>query len=277
MAPVLASFRPDVVIGSSLVRLTWQKARSAASRHGVPTVLYVRETEALNHFERGRRPADAVVANAESLALRIRELGVDCPVFPSVIETSVTEVRSSREVALVINPIESRGVDLVWDIAARLPEVRFVLQESWPLSREQLALITTKVRSAPNVELRRAEPPGPRLYRDVRLLLVPYRIDNRPRVIAEAQANGIPVIAGDVPALVEATGDGGVLVPLDDVLAWVEAIRSLWADHARYSALAEAATAHSRRSDADAGVIVEGFEAFLRDVVGHPPPSADGA
>ena len=90
---------------------------------------------------------------------------------------------------------------------------------------------------------RRRRPPGPDLYGDARVLLVPYRMDSRPRVILEAQANAIPVLTGgDVPALVEATGPGGLSVPLESVAAWVEVIRSLWIDREAYD------QSHGKRS-----------------------------
>ena len=44
------------------------------------------------------------------------------------------------------------------------------------------------------------------------LLLTPYTLDMRPRVVLEAQVNGIPVLANDLPALRETVGPGGVLV-----------------------------------------------------------------
>ncbi|MGH9084627.1 MAG: glycosyltransferase [Acidimicrobiales bacterium] len=264
---VVEGFRPDVVIGSSVLRLTWRKARSLLELRGVPTVLYIREVEAMNHFEGEREPADAVVANAESLRRRVDAFGVDCTVFPSVIDVDVTRVSSTRRVALVVNPIESRGIDTVWRLAECLPDVPFAAQESWPLTAEQLGAIQRRLSRLPNVELRRAEPPGPRLYRDARVLLVPYRVDNRPRVIAEAQANGIPVIVGDAPALVEAVGGGGVVVPTDDVDGWCSAIRSMWTDEDHYQELATQARRHSERAAISADVVAGHFEEFLVDLL----------
>jgi glycosyltransferase involved in cell wall biosynthesis len=267
LARVLESFRPDVVVGSSMVRLAWRKAVEICRARGVPTVLYVREVEALNHFEAPSPPVDEVVANAESLCAQVKALGVHCTTFPSVVETGVTRVESSRVVALAVNPIESRGVHTVLEMAKQLPEVPFVLQESWPLTPEQLASVQRHVAELPNVELRRSEPPGPGLYRDARVLLVPYRVDNRPRVIPEAQANGIPVIVADSPALAEATGSGGVVVDMDDVEAWCSAVRSMWTDDARYEALCHAALRHSRRASIDPAVVASEFEAFLIGLV----------
>ena len=108
------------------------------------------------------------------------------------------------------------------------------------------------------------QPPGPGLYGDARILVVPYRVNNRPRVILEAQDNGLPVIAADVSALVTAVGSGGIIVPLDDIDAWVEAVRLMWSDEEMYQRLAAAATQHSQRSEVDPQKIVESFEHIVR-------------
>ena len=88
--PMLDTFQPDVVIGNSVLRLTWRKVVRAARARGIATVLYIREVESLNHFEPGGEIGDAVVANAESLGRGVEALGQACPVFPSVIEVGVT-------------------------------------------------------------------------------------------------------------------------------------------------------------------------------------------
>jgi len=180
-----------------------------------------------------------------------------------VIGTSVTRTESTRRTALVINPIPTKGADLLWRLARELPEIPFVAQESWPLTGDPLEAVEAKAAELPNLEFRRRKPPGPDLYADARVLLVPYRMDSRPRVILEAQANGIPVVVGDVPALVEATGPGGLSVPLDSVVAWVDAVRSLWSDHEGYAGLAAAAQAHGARPEADPRTVTASFEELL--------------
>ena len=106
------------------------------------------------------------------------------------------------------------------------------------------------------------------LYGDARVLLVPYRTNGRPRVVLEAQANGIPVLATDLPALTEAVGPGGVAVPEDAGPGeWAERLREML-DPARYDALAAAATAHAARDEVDPDAIVTRFESLVRPLVG---------
>lgn len=264
---VIRDFRPDVVISNSILRITWRKVRELCDNSSVATVVYVREVASMNHFTLGRQPGDVIVANASSLARDVEALGYPCVVLPSVIEVDVTSVDSLRTVALVINPIASHGIDIIWQLARALPEIAFVIQQSWPLDDGALASLERTAAELPNVEFRRAVPAGTSLYSDAKVLLVPHRIDNRPRVIAEAQANGIPIIASNTPGLAEAVGDGGVLVDMDDIDGWVESIRLVWADVAAYDGLAERAWAHSRRPEIDPEQVTIAFEKLLLQAV----------
>jgi glycosyltransferase involved in cell wall biosynthesis len=268
---VLDTFRPDVVIGNSLVRLSWRRVRAECAARGIPTVLYVREVASLDHLLPDEL-ADATVANASSLVAAVERRGPRCSYVPSVIEVEPTRTTTTRRVALMVNPIASHGVVLTLQLAARLPEIPFVLQESWPLAPDHLEELERRCAALPNVELRRALPPGPLLYRDARVLLVPHMIDNRPRVIAEAQANGIPVIASQFPGLVEAIGGGGLTVDGADAGGWCAEIRDLWHDHERYERLAEAAVVHSRRAEIDPAAVTASFEEILVGLTERAPP-----
>lgn len=265
LSGVLDDLRPDVIVGNSLERLSWRRIRAAAAQCGTPTVLYIREEDSLGHLVRGEEP-DAVVANAEALRTAVERRGFECVVVPSVIDVERTRTASTRRTVLAINPIETRGGGIVWQVAAALPDIPFVVQESWPLKGKELFSVEQHTRAHPNVEFRRAAPPSPGLYGDARLLMVPYRVDNRPRVIAEAQANGIPIIAADLPALREAVGDGGLLVDLEDIDAWCTAIRSLYEDDELYEHLSLSAAEHSRRPELDPVKVARTFEGIINDV-----------
>lgn len=265
-ARFINAHRPDAVVVNSVERWAWRRLHALCQSEGVPTILYIREEDSLEHLTTGALPT-VLVANAEALALRMRAKGFECAFVPSVIDTGVTKTRSTRKVALAINPIASKGVDLIWQLADEMSEIDFVVQESWPLEGAEEVTVAAEVASRPNVAFRRRRAPGPDLYSDARVLLVPYQMDSRPRVILEAQANGIPVIVGDVPALREAIGAGGLSVPLDSVPAWVEVLRSLWDDEQRYTALSDAARTHGHRSEVSPAAVARAFEHLVHDAV----------
>lgn len=289
LAEALRRFPADAVVGNSMLRYSWRRIRSTCLDADVPTVLYIRGVASFGGLDIEPDPADGIVANARSLVETVVARGHACSFVPSVVDTAATAVDSSREVALLINPIESHGIDLLWAVATALPEIPFVIQESWDLDDQQVAAIETEVARLPNVQFRRKQPPGPALYRDARLLLVPHRIDNRPRVIVEAQQNGIPAFVSDFGGLREALGTGGAVLP-DDASAWVAAIRTAFDDDSQYAAWSRAARSESHRPELGPARIVDAFEAVVEAAIARrhaypdvshaaplPAGSADGS
>jgi glycosyltransferase involved in cell wall biosynthesis len=231
------------------------------AKAGIPVVYYVREEPTLHNLPLARLRPDLVVANSPAHAERASALGLRVVTIPSVVDFSECEVETSREVALFVNPVASRGLDIAESLATRRPDVRFAFQMSWPLRRRDRRALDHGLRTLSNVELRPYESDVRRVYRDAKVLLVPYRHDNRPRVIAESQWNGIPVLCTDVASHRESAGPGGVLVslaaPVDE---WARAFASVWDDPVAYGRLCAAARGHARRSDQDPEHLAADFE-----------------
>ncbi len=258
--------RPDVVVANSIDRVSWRRLRAQLIQAGIPSVLYLREASSIGHLTLSAAPPDLLLANAESHATRARAAGFECEVLPSVVE--VDPVESARRVVLLVNPIEILGGDRIWAAAAARPDIPFVIQESGLLDEHFRADLLDRASQVPNVEVRQfCERPGA-LFADCRVLLVPHRVDNRPRVVLEAQASGIPVVASAQPGLIESVGPGGVIVDdTDDPAPWISAIGGLWDDPARYDAIAATAREHALRPEVDAEQIAARFEALLVDLV----------
>ena len=83
-------------------------------------------------------------------------------------------------------------------------------------------------------------------------------------VIVEAMSHGLPVVSFDCPhgpRDIIGSGDGGILVPPEDVDALAAALLELIADRDRRGALADAALRRSR--DFDVATIGPDFEGLL--------------
>ena len=265
--PLVQRWRPDVVVVSSISRVPWRAIRQVCRRRGIPTVLYLREAVAIGHLTAGLR-ADALLANSGTLVDDAGRLGLTAELVPSVVHTRPMEQPPTGEVVLIVNPIASHGLHMVEPLATARPDIPIVLQESWPIDRDDRAEIDRLVGTHANVGFRAFDPRPEQLFRDARLLLSPHRIDNRPRTILEAQANGLPVVATDLPGLVEAVGPGGSTVSLDaDPREWIAAVAAIWDDDGARQTLSDRASIHAARPDVHPDEVAARFTMMVDDVV----------
>ncbi|HZJ26312.1 MAG TPA: glycosyltransferase [Acidimicrobiia bacterium] len=267
---VCRSFRPDVVVAASVSRTGWRRMRTWLSEHGIASVLYIREEAALGHLGISHAPPDLLLANAHTYADQAEALGFPATMVPSVVTLDDYVVESSRTHALFINPVDTYGVDRALALATARPDIPFSFVEWWDLGDDGRAALRAELAGRPNVELRPSVSDPAKLYTDARLLLTPYTLDMRPRVVLEAQVNGIPVLATDLPALSETVGPGGVLVapdaPIDD---WIAALGTLYDDETEYQRLVHAARLHAARDEVDPDSVVTRFTDALTVAVGR--------
>ncbi len=273
---VIGTFGPDVVVTSSIGRVAWKRIRRTLASLGIPSVLYIREENALGHLSISKAPPDLLMTNAHTYADRAAELGSPAIMIPSVVTLDRYLVESSRERVLFVNPVPSYGLETALELAAARPDVQFAFVEWWKIDDADRAELNAGLAAKlPNVILRPATTDPGAVYADARLLLAPFLLDGRPRVVLEAQANGIPVLARDLPALRETVGPGGRLVAADAPISeWASALGELIDDPERYAAACDAARADAGRPDVDPSVIVSRFEQALAELVaGSRDPS----
>ena len=195
--------------------------------------------------------------------LAARRAGVDATPVLLMVDPAEFEVEAPSEAGYLtlINPVPIKGVGTVLRCAARLPEQRFLLVESWPLDRRALAAIERVLAHLPNVRFIRRQVDMRGVYGQTRILLVPSASEEAgARVVREAQLSGIPSIVSGRGGLPEAGGAGAIVI--DDPFgtdAWVAAIQSLTGDPARLRALGEAARAHAHSDDYSTAVNVDRF------------------
>jgi glycosyltransferase involved in cell wall biosynthesis len=263
LSTVCEQHRPDVVVVTSLDHRAWQSVRTQLAVAGIACVLYVRAEDTVRRLAEGPPPGLAV-SNAHALAGAARELGIAPVVVPSVVELDRCRVESMRERVLFVNPIAMRGLGTVLAMAGARPAIPFVVHETAVLDRRDRARLRAQVGALANVEVRAPVADPRALYRDARILLAPYLVSNRPRVVLEAQSNAIPVLAADVPGLRECVPPGGLLVPpAAPVEEWVQALDELWDDPSRYAEVAAAAKRHSVRAEVEPAAVAARFEEAL--------------
>lgn len=151
----------------------------------------------------------------------------------------------------LINAHKVKGLETFLEVARRLPQVRFLLQESWKLKDDALASLQARLADLPNVTFRHRVSDMRQVYRQTRLLLAPSVWEEGFGMVAvEAQSCAIPVIASVRGGLPESVGDGGLLIKdYRNVDAWVAALRSVLGSPDRYAGLSAKALAHARSED----------------------------
>jgi glycosyltransferase involved in cell wall biosynthesis len=261
-------FNPDVMVcvvgGSHTVDFIKALCKTAGD---LPIMIYIFDVQGINFTADSLCDRSHVIANAEAIASLISAYRSRPPVVPCIVEPNDYKIESTREVVLYINPHPRKGENLAWEIAKAAAGLKFVFQESWRLKKERRLEIIRCAQKLGNVEFRTATDRPSEIYRDARVLLAPYGPE-RPRVVDEAQANGIPVIASDVPGLDESVGPGGVLIdPSGAIDDWVSALERLHTDKVYYEKLASAAIEHSRRPEIQSDYLVQLFERELQHTV----------
>lgn len=265
--PAVRRWRPDVVVVSSISRVTWRRVRAVCRRRAIPTALYLREAPAIGHLTAGLFP-DLLLANSGTLVDDAARLGHHAALVPSVVRIDPMERPPSRAVVLLVNPLASHGLHVVGPLAAARPDIPIVLQESWSLGGEDRREVDRLVRDHANVSFRAFEPRPGIVFRDAAVLLAPHQVDNRPRTVLEAQANGLPVVASDLPGLVEAVGAGGRLVAPDaGADEWIRAVGSIWDDDSEWMRLSDRARIHAGRPEVRPSAIATRFAELVDDLV----------
>ncbi len=134
-----------------------------------------------------------------------------------------------------VNTRADKGFGLTLDVAARLPEVRFVAvasQSSW----DTAALLVAE-RGVRNVRLVRRFADMAPLYRRARAVLVPsFRfVETFSRAVVEAQRLGVPVVGADAGNVGRLLASSGTALP-EDAAAWAAEVARLVGDDAHHAA-----------------------------------------
>lgn len=133
----------------------------------------------------------------------------------------VGNLSAHKNLPFLVRAFAAAGVEgrllLVGGRGERFDEVRAAIEDSPARDR---------------IEIRRdvSDPEVVALYRGASMLLLPSRYEGFGFTALEAMARDCPVLASDIPALREVSGNGAMLLPVDDTRAWADAIRRLATD-----------------------------------------------
>ena len=288
--------------GAALIHTRLPQAAAWAADNGLPTIYELHDLPSgfmgprLFRLFTQAQGARALVVVSQALAealkgqfpqlkadnlLRVHPDGVDVERYKSLPPPPVARQQLDLPDAFTLgytgHLYAGRGVQLILQLAAQLPDLRFLLVGGHPvdvervrsqIAEQQLANITL-TGFVPNAQL-----PLYQAASDV--LLMPYQARVAassggdiaaflsPMKMFEYLAAGRPILASDLPVLAEVlTPQNAIILPQDDPQRWIDAIQRLAADPKSGEQIAAAArrTAARHTWEQRAAAILKGIPA----------------
>lgn len=213
------------------------------------------------------RNADRVLAVDESLkiqaAVRAGYDGRNIDTLPTGYDPGIwspSGAKEQRVLTVAVCDTEARlkikGIDLLFDAATRIPDVRFAI-----VGIHERLMDALQKRAPSNVQIRgkvdRAELLG--LYRSAQVYCQPSVIEGLPGAVCEAMLCGCFPVGTDVGGMRSAINGAGILVPYGDAVQLADAIL-------RGLAAGPNASAAARSAIADRYTIARREEGLVRTV-----------
>ncbi|HEY6277606.1 MAG TPA: glycosyltransferase [Streptosporangiaceae bacterium] len=200
-----------------------------------------------------RSPLVRIVSVSQFIDARLRELtGVGSTViYPPIRLSDSLALGRTPEFVTFVNPIDVKGLPVALAVARLLPHRRFLFAEAWNTARSQRRHLDAELARLPNVTFRRRSVGLKEAYRATAVLLMPSQWPEAfGRVVVEASANGIPVVASRVGGIPEAAGESGVLLDAGaSADKWAEAVEQFLSDPICYAQASAQALVNARRPE----------------------------
>lgn len=211
----MLSWRPDVIISHHDNTI---RAKSISVKLGIPFIFVCH-----NNFDLVRRTLDVepdmVVFNTHWVKESLQRPGMRSIVVHPPVFADQHATNPGRKVTLV-NLNEDKGSGLFYELARRMPDVKFLAVEG--------AHGVQVYPDLPNVELvKQTDNMRDHVWSKTRILLMPSVYESYGMAGVEALASGIPVICHPTPGLQESQGAFGLFVDRDDTNKYESEIRRL--------------------------------------------------
>jgi surfactin synthase thioesterase subunit/glycosyltransferase involved in cell wall biosynthesis len=230
----VAAFDPDIIISSTddPAQILLDIALSAPR---APVMYLVRATIAVPFGPDSSAPSaaraetlrrcDAVVGVSEYVARYMSRWGgipaIHLPI--SLLEPGEYPDLGAFENPFVtlVNPCAVKGISIFLELARRMPAVRFAAVPTWGTNASDLAAL----RRRPNVTILEPVDNIDDLLRQTRVLLAPsVWAEARSRIVVEAMARGVPVVASDIGGIPEAKLGVPYLIPVNPIVRYKPAV-----------------------------------------------------
>ena len=278
----LAQNKPDIVLtyGGFLLENEIQRcAREAGAR----VVFYL----ANPNYSRPGTFANVDLVLANSAAVRehyLQKMKLESSVIGLfVADGGEPTPQAEPQYVTFVNPLPEKGVTLFLKLveraAALAPQMRFLVVESRGVLAEAMKKLSLPASMLRQVTVIGKQEHLAQVYRQTSILLVPSLwFEAAGRVLVEANANGIPVLASDGGGIPETLGGAGYLLPVPqrcrtdywawpsdaEIQPWWDALHRTWSDPLVRRAMSEKALAAAGSYDLPARA--QALETLLRSL-----------
>jgi glycosyltransferase involved in cell wall biosynthesis len=260
----LRYFRPDVVI--TQLDHAIDLAQHSHSR-GVPAVVYLHD---INFGILGQRTTNVYsikfLSNSKFTSKKFLEMfGLQSTIVYNLFNPERYYAKLSEKHVTFINPHPKKGGKIAFSLAEKNPDIPFLFVGSWLGPPEKN--YKRRAKAAGNIDWVASTPDMSDIYRKTYILIAPTCIDEAwGRVVTEAQFSGIPVLASNRGGLPESVGEGGILLPDDDLESWQIALEDLWSNQQRWRQLSKSALQHASRPEIQQSTIIGQFVELLEQI-----------
>lgn len=227
---ICKKFNPDKI----LTQLEWsEESIEVANRLSIPIIFFSRIGE-LN------QNADGTIFNSDfhlkklnsKFNLKRHEFEL-C--YPLIRLEKYRYTNSNRQFVTIVNPVRAKGGNIIKPLAIAFPNQYFIGLKQWCDPERDSVDFENH-----NIILLGYKNEIKYVYAHTKVLLVPSQFDDpSPRVVVEAMASGIPVIASDVGGISEVMRGGGILLPPQNIESWKQALSKLLNDKLYYRKISE--------------------------------------
>ncbi len=262
----LQTHKPDIVFANGLTEAAAVTLALAGLRHPPHLAVWVHNTSVpsmtrvVGPLVRRRRGAWAAVSDwaADLAESSLGDLG--CTVIPNPISSSVVGIRSSYpddriRIGYFGSDRAHKGFDLLPTVIEQMAEDPVVWRlYTWPVVDQPAWPRIRALEQGGKIEHVRSLSDVGEGYGAVDIVFVPSLVESFCRVVVEANLNGLPVVASDLPPIRQLTqpNQTAILFPVGDSSAAVEALRELARDPQQARAMGargrEAASAFDPRA-----------------------------
>lgn len=263
---VLAAFRPHAVVIQSGELVPIVRASLIA---GTATIVYFRDVIFGEDLFAPNKDILFLASSSFTAGRAKAMFNLDCHVVPAFIRLDDYVTESARSHALFVGCGPLKGIEIAFRIAAARPHIPFDFVESWPISDRTRAYYEARAQQTGNIAWHKPVSDIRQFYAKARLLLMPSLCEEAyGRVVTEAQASAIPVLASDRGGLPQSVGPGGLNIAAHAPLAdWLAALDRMWNDEAEYARLSALAHTHARREEMALERITDQFLELVTDFI----------